>query len=60
MGLAAPIIDGSGHILVSAGNGSVYSASQSYDDGDSVLELSSSLDLLAVLRTEQLAREQRG
>ena len=46
MGGAAPIIDGSGHILVSAGNGSVYSASQSYDDSDSILELSSSLALL--------------
>jgi polyvinyl alcohol dehydrogenase (cytochrome) len=46
MGGAAPVIDGSGHIWVSTGNGSVHSASQPYDDSDGVLELSSSLRLL--------------
>jgi outer membrane protein assembly factor BamB len=46
MGGAAPAIDGSGNVWVSAGNGSVYSATQPYDDSDSALELSSSLQLL--------------
>ena len=46
MGGAAPAVDASGNIWVSAGNGSVYSASQPYDDSDSALELSSSLQLL--------------
>src|SRR5579862_2925604 len=46
MGGAAPVIDGSGHIWVSTGNGSVDSSTQPYDDSDSVLELSSSLRLL--------------
>ncbi len=46
MGGAAPAVDRSGDIWVSAGNGSVYSASQPYDDSDSALELSPSLGLL--------------
>src|SRR5580658_11167689 len=46
MGGAAPVIDGSGHVWVSTGNGSVYSDAHAYDDSDSVLELSSSLRLL--------------
>jgi outer membrane protein assembly factor BamB len=46
MGGAAPVVDGSGHIWVSTGNGSVYSYTHAYDDSDSVLELSSSLRLL--------------
>ncbi|MGO8861269.1 MAG: PQQ-binding-like beta-propeller repeat protein [Acidimicrobiales bacterium] len=46
MGGAAPAIDGAGDMWVSAGNGSVYSASEPYDDSDSALELSSSLKLL--------------
>ena len=46
MGGAAPVVDGSGHIWVSTGNGSVYSDKHAYDDSDSVLELSSSLRLL--------------
>jgi outer membrane protein assembly factor BamB len=46
MGGAAPVIDAGGDIWVSAGNGSVYSASQPYDDSDSALELSSSLALM--------------
>ena len=46
MGGAAPAVDSGGNIWVSAGNGSVYSASEPYDDSDSALELSSSLQLL--------------
>jgi outer membrane protein assembly factor BamB len=46
MGGAAPAVDGNGDIWVSIGNGSVYSASQPYDDSDSALELSPSLRLL--------------
>jgi polyvinyl alcohol dehydrogenase (cytochrome) len=46
MGGAAPSVDGSGNVWVSAGNGSVTSSGDPYDDSDSVLELSSSLDLL--------------
>jgi outer membrane protein assembly factor BamB len=46
MGGAAPAVDASGDIWVSVGNGSVYSATQPYDDSDSALELSSSLQLL--------------
>ncbi|HEY6311385.1 MAG TPA: PQQ-binding-like beta-propeller repeat protein [Streptosporangiaceae bacterium] len=46
MGGAAPVVDGSGDIWVSTGNGSVYSYQHPYDDSDSVLELSSSLRLL--------------
>jgi len=46
MGGAAPVVDGSGHVWVSAGNGSVYSSSHAYDDSDSVLELSPTMRLL--------------
>ena len=46
MGGAAPVVDSSGDIWVTAGNGSVYSYSQPYDDSDSILELSPSLNLL--------------
>jgi polyvinyl alcohol dehydrogenase (cytochrome) len=46
MGGAAPVVDGSGHIWVATGNGSVYSYQHAYDDGDAVLELSSSLRLM--------------
>jgi outer membrane protein assembly factor BamB len=46
MGGAAPVVDSAGHIWVSTGNGSVHSAGQAYDDGDGVLELSSSLRLV--------------
>ena len=45
-GGGAPAVDAAGHIWVSTGNGSVYSACFPYDDSDSVLELSSSLHLL--------------
>jgi len=46
MGGAAPAVDGSGHLWVSVGNGSVHSAAHAYDGSDSALELSSSLRLL--------------
>ena len=46
MGGAAPVVDSSGDIWVTTGNGSVYSYSQPYDDGDSLLELSPSLTLV--------------
>ena len=46
MGGAAPVVDSSGNIWVSTGNGSVYSYSHAYDNSDSVLELSPSLKLL--------------
>jgi len=46
MGGAAPEVDASGNIWVSAGNGSVGQTGAPYDDSDSVLELSPSLRLL--------------
>jgi hypothetical protein len=46
MGGAAPEVDRHGNVWVSAGNGSVHSADQPYDDSDSALELSSSLRLV--------------
>jgi polyvinyl alcohol dehydrogenase (cytochrome) len=46
MGGAAPVVDSTGDIWVSTGNGSVYSYSHAYDDSDSILELSPSLKLL--------------
>ena len=45
MGGAAPVVDASGNVWVTTGNGSVYSYSHAYDDSDSILELSSSLQL---------------
>jgi outer membrane protein assembly factor BamB len=45
MGGAAPTVDASGNVWVTAGNGSVTSASHAYDDSDSVLELSPSMSL---------------
>jgi outer membrane protein assembly factor BamB len=46
MGGGAPSIDAQGHVWVSAGNGSVFSSSDPYDDSDSVLELTSSMHLM--------------
>jgi outer membrane protein assembly factor BamB len=46
MGGAAPVVSSAGDVWVSVGNGSVYSASQAYDDSDSVLELSASMRLI--------------
>ena len=45
MGGAAPVVDSSGNIWVTTGNGSVYSYSHPYDNSDSMLELSPSLTL---------------
>jgi polyvinyl alcohol dehydrogenase (cytochrome) len=45
MGGAAPVVDSSGNIWVTTGNGSVYSDSHPYDNSDSILELSPSLKL---------------
>jgi hypothetical protein len=45
MGGAAPVVDREGNVWVTAGNGSVESASGPYDDSDSVLELSSAMRL---------------
>jgi polyvinyl alcohol dehydrogenase (cytochrome) len=45
LGGAAPVVDTGGNIWVTAGNGSVTSSSQAYDDSDSVLELSPNLTL---------------
>ena len=46
MGGAAPVVDSSGDIWVSTGNGSVDSYSHAYDDSDSILRLSPSLKLV--------------
>ena len=46
MGGAAPVVDSSGDIWVSTGNGSVYSYRHAYDDSDSILQLSPSLTLV--------------
>jgi len=46
MGGAAPVVDASGNVWVTAGNGSVTSTNHAYDNSDSVLELSPSLTLL--------------
>ena len=40
MGGAAPVVDAAGHVWVAAGNGSVHSSSERYDNSDSLLELS--------------------
>ena len=45
MGGAAPVVDPSGNVWVTAGNGSVHSAGDPYDDSDSVLELSPAMTL---------------
>jgi outer membrane protein assembly factor BamB len=46
MGGAAPAVDSGGNVWVGVGNGSVTSSSHAYDNSDSVLQLSSSLQLL--------------
>ena len=60
MGGAAPVIDGRGHVWVSAGNGSVHSYTHAYDDSDSVLELSSSLRLLQFFAPSTWATDNSG
>ena len=59
MGGAAPVVDQSGDIWVSVGNGSVTSSTHAYDYSDSVLELSSSLHLLQFFAPTDLGRRQR-
>ena len=59
MGGAAPVIDASGNIWVTAGNGSVDSSSHAYDDSDSVLELSPSLTLEQYFAPSSWAVRQR-
>ncbi len=56
MGGAAPVVDAGGNIWVTAGNGSVASAGQAYDNSDSVLELSPSLHLLQYFAPSEWAR----
>ena len=46
MGGAAPVIDASGHVWVSTGNGSVHTPGQRYDDSDGVLELTANMRLI--------------
>ena len=46
MGGGAPAVDSSGHLWVTAGNGSVHEKSRGYDYSDSVLELSPGMRLL--------------
>jgi len=60
MGGAAPVVDGSGDIWVSVGNGSVTSSTHAYDDSDSVLELSSSLHLLQFFAPTEWAADNAG
>jgi outer membrane protein assembly factor BamB len=57
MGGAAPVVDPSGNIWVEAGNGSVTSPGASYDDSDSVLELSPALSLLQYFAPSSWASE---
>lgn len=45
MGGGAPAVDQSGHVFVTAGNGSVHDPGQPYDHSDSVLELTPSMRL---------------
>jgi outer membrane protein assembly factor BamB len=56
MGGAAPAVDATGDIWVSVGNGSVKTADQPFDDSDSVLELSPSLQLLQYFAPTTLAQ----
>jgi outer membrane protein assembly factor BamB len=60
MGGAAPVVDGSGDIWVSVGNGSVTSSAHAYDYSDSVLELSSSLHLLQFFAPTEWAADNAG
>jgi outer membrane protein assembly factor BamB len=46
MGGGAPAVDQSGHVFVTAGNGSVHDPGQPYDHSDSVLELTPSMHLV--------------
>jgi len=46
MGGAAPVVDASGNVWVSTGNGSVHTTGERYDDSDGVLELTPSMHLI--------------
>ena len=45
MGGAAPVVDAHGDVWVSTGNGSVHTDSQPYDDSDSALDLTPTMQL---------------
>jgi outer membrane protein assembly factor BamB len=60
MGGAAPAVDNKGDIWVAPGNGSVTSVGQPYDDSDSALELSSSLQLLQYFAPTEWAQQNAG
>ena len=60
MGGAAPVVDPSGDIWVSVGNGSVTSSTHAYDYSDSVLQLSSSLHLLQFFAPTDWAADNAG
>ncbi len=45
MGGGSPVVDNKDNVWVSAGNGSVKSSGEAYDDSDSVLELSAGMSL---------------
>jgi hypothetical protein len=57
MGGGAPVVDGAGHIWVTAGNGSQTSSGSAYDDSDSVLELSASLQLISYFAPSDWAQQ---
>ncbi len=46
MGGAAPVVDATGNVWVTTGNGSVDSSSHAYDDSEGLLELSSDMALV--------------
>jgi polyvinyl alcohol dehydrogenase (cytochrome) len=57
MGGAAPVVDAGGNLWVTAGNGSVTSSAQGYDNSDSVLKLSPSLRLLGFFAPSSWAED---
>jgi outer membrane protein assembly factor BamB len=57
MGGAAPVIDAAGHVWVSVGNGSVTSPSGPYDGSDSVIELSTTMQRLALFAPSTWAQD---
>jgi outer membrane protein assembly factor BamB len=60
MGGAAPVVDPDGNVYVSSGNGSVSDASQTYDDSDSVLELSPTMQLESIFYPSTWASDNAG
>jgi outer membrane protein assembly factor BamB len=57
MGGAAPVIGSDGDVYVEAGNGSVRSAGEPYDDSDSVLELTPAMRLVQYFAPANWASE---